>query len=701
MTKPKPLIYFADLTHTSQGISAATFPLGIGFVVSHARKEFGGEFDFCLFKFPDALDRALTEAPPVMLCLSNYSWNCELAYTVSRLAKKRDPRIIIVFGGPNFPVMVDEKRSFLAAKPSIDFYVELEGELGFSALMRTLVAEDFDKAPLRARRDKITNCSYLVDGQLVAGPSQRINDINVVPSPYLTGILDEFFEFALAPMVETTRGCPFTCTFCADGIDLKSKVHRFEQARTREELTYITDRVRKSDELIITDLNFGMYQEDLQTSAAVAELQGTRNWPVIVKATAGKNKSERVMEVASMLKGSWVFGAAIQSYDQDVLKAIRRSNISTAAYEKFMDYSNNLSNDSQTYTEIILGLPGDTKHKHFESLRFGVRHHTNSLRMYQAMLLAGTEMDTKECREKYGLITRFRTIPGCVGIYRFFGEDHPVAEIEEIIVGSKDMPFEDYIECRIMNLVIETFYNNSLFEEIFGVIRAVGGDVFDCLLYVKDHSELYSPRIAEIIDEFVHQTSADVFDTREEAERFVLTPDVIGRYVGGELGINELLVHKALLFRELPQISELLVTAAKACLRDHDLLTGRVEHYIDELLRFIVQAKRDIHETDHVFADEFSYDFGEISAQKWMVDPRTLPAGAPRRYVFFHDDEQKRHIATQEAMYSSTPSGFGRVTARGRPHDSSTSAVTRTLLDFVKHGDFSAFGRNHTTWRLS
>lgn len=267
-----------------------------------------------------------------------------------------------------------------------------------------------------------------------------------------------------------------------------------------------------------------------------------------------------------------------------------------------MDYSNNLSNDSQTYTEIILGLPGDTKHKHFESLRFGVRHHTNSLRMYQAMLLAGTEMDTKECREKYGLITRFRTIPGCVGIYRFFGEDHPVVEIEEIIVGSKDMPFEDYIECRIMNLVIETFYNNSLFEEIFGVIRAVGGDVFDCLLYVKDHSELYSPRIAEIIDEFVHQTSADVFDTREEAERFVLTPDVIGRYVGGDLGINELLVHKALLFRELPQISELLVTAAKACLRDHDLLTRRVEHYIDELLRFIVQAKRDILETDHVSA---------------------------------------------------------------------------------------------------
>lgn len=75
----------------------------------------------------------------------------------------------------------------------------------------------------------------------------------------------------------------------------------------------------------------------------------------------------------------------------------------------------------------------------------------------------------------------------------------------------------------------------------------------------------------------------------------------------------------------------MLVTAAKACLRDLDLLTERVEHYIDELLRFIVQAKRDILEADLVFADEFSYDFGEISVQKWTVDPWTLLAGEPRR----------------------------------------------------------------------
>jgi hypothetical protein len=69
----KRRVYFADLTHTAQGISAATFPLGISFVVSHARDLFGAEYDFRLFEFPDALEQAMPQDFPDMLCMSNYS----------------------------------------------------------------------------------------------------------------------------------------------------------------------------------------------------------------------------------------------------------------------------------------------------------------------------------------------------------------------------------------------------------------------------------------------------------------------------------------------------------------------------------------------------------------------------------------------------------------------------------------------------
>ena len=46
MSKPK--IYFADLTHTAHGISVATFPLGISYVLSYAKKHLGASPFDCL-----------------------------------------------------------------------------------------------------------------------------------------------------------------------------------------------------------------------------------------------------------------------------------------------------------------------------------------------------------------------------------------------------------------------------------------------------------------------------------------------------------------------------------------------------------------------------------------------------------------------------------------------------------------------------
>ena len=64
-----------------------------------------------------------------------------------------------------------------------------------------------------------------------------------LPSPYLMGLLDEFFDDKLHPLVQTSRGCPYSCTFCHDGIDYMNKTRKkFSVDRIREELIYIADR---------------------------------------------------------------------------------------------------------------------------------------------------------------------------------------------------------------------------------------------------------------------------------------------------------------------------------------------------------------------------------------------------------------------------------------------------------------------------
>ena len=661
----KKKIYLADLTHTAQGISAPTFPLGISFVASYAVKELGSELDFQLFKFPEVLERALREDPPVMLCCSSYSWNLELGCKIATLAKQHIPGLIVVFGGPNFPLVDAERLEYLSKRPTIDFFVQLEGEVGFVDLVRKLAACDFDSKRFKSSGEPVLNTCYLAGDTLVTGALERIRDINLIPSPYLTGILDPFFDLPLTPMLETARGCPFSCTFCSDGVTIKSRVTRFDAERTRMEIEYIADRVRKVDELIVTDLNFGMYKEDLETCRVIANLQATRHWPVLVKGSAGKNKPERTIEAASILKGTWVIGAAIQSSNPDVLKAIKRSNISSAAFQRFIEYGNSLSNESQTYSEIILGLPGDSKDRHFESLNFGVKNGVNSLRMYQAMLLCGTEMASQSARQEWELQTRFRTIPGCVGVYDLFGEQHPIAEIEEIIVGSKLMSFEDYVDCRVMNLIIETFYNNALFEEVFALLVRLGVPVFDCLLEIKAHPERFGGQIQSILVDFIHQTSKDLYATLEDAYSVVLTPEIIGRYIGGELGINELLVSKARLFGEMLEISRLLFTAARECLARAGCLTPATERYLAELERFNLMRKKDaITETDRTFSGHFNYDFKAISQAGYRIDPDELYSTRPVEYTFYHDESQQSHLRHQLEIYSTTPIGIGRLIQR-------------------------------------
>jgi hypothetical protein len=86
---------------------------------------------------------------------------------------------------------------------NVDFYVELEGEMGFSNLIENLIKFDFDIKKLKAHEFRIDNTSYVNNGKYIFGDLNRILDINLIPSPYLLGFLDQFFDLPLIPMMES------------------------------------------------------------------------------------------------------------------------------------------------------------------------------------------------------------------------------------------------------------------------------------------------------------------------------------------------------------------------------------------------------------------------------------------------------------------------------------------------------------------
>ena len=654
-------IWISDLTHTAQGITSHTFPLGVSLVYSYAKQELGKEFNFKLFKFPSQLSDAMNEKSPAMLCFSNFSWNLELGYKFAHLAKLKNPNVVTVFGGPNFPTEQAEKLDFLKKRPAIDFYVELEGELAFVDIVNNLTSNNFDVSFLKKNEIKIINTSYLYNDRLVSGKIERIKDINIVPSPYLTGALDDFFNYPLVPILETTRGCPFSCTFCADGLSSKNKIMRYNPERTKEELHYIAKNVKNMNELIISDLNFGMYKHDLETAKMIADVQKNYNYPTMIDTPAGKNMPDRTIEVANTMKG-WMMGGAMQSTDAEVLAAIKRSNISISAYKKLIDFGNKRG---RTYSETILGLPKDSKEKHFESLRFNIDSNVNSLHMHSAMLLSGTEMASNACREKYGLKTKFRTLPGNVGKYNILGEQHSLAEIEEIIVGSNSLSGEDYVECRVMNLIIKSFYNNSIFNEVYAMLRKINVSPFDCLIYIKNHPELYTKKISEIFQSFITETTEDLFNSWEEANNYVLSKDKIDNYIKGKVGTNELTLHTALLLSEFKDICDLVFKSVENVLFEKKLYTKEIKNYLHDLKEFTLMCKKDLLDIKKVKSASFKYDFEAISKAEYSINPNNIPEEKnPFNFEFFHNDEQQEYISNSVKLYAGHSRGIGMVYAR-------------------------------------
>ena len=270
--KNKINVYLADLSHTGQGVSANFFPLGVGYVASYLLKELADQVNVELFKYPEDLSRALSKNRPKIVAFSNYSWNLNLSYEYLKQIKLRSPETITVMGGPNYGLTQEEKELFWRRYPLVDFYIVFEGEYAFVELVKNLDSVNFDPKRLKQNFASLSNCHYQFDGKIVEGEFlPRVKELQELPSPYLSGLMDKFFDGVLIPMISTTRGCPFRCTFCTEGNDYYAKVAKTTDLN--EDLEYIVSRVGTVKDLCMTDANFGMFKEDIDKAKTLAAIQ--------------------------------------------------------------------------------------------------------------------------------------------------------------------------------------------------------------------------------------------------------------------------------------------------------------------------------------------------------------------------------------------------------------------------------------------
>lgn len=535
--KKKIRIYLGDLGHFTTVLTNNVTPINIGFIGAFLKKHFKDRIEMRLFKNPQALIGAIYKETPHILGLSNYVWNHSISDKIIQLFKKIQPEGTTIWGGPHFPVNEAYKaRSFLMERPWVDFYVPFEGELAVLNIVKAII-EESDKNP-----EYFKGSCFISNGKFInTGSDHYIEDLNTIPSPFLTGLMDKFLEMGLCPMIETTRGCPFTCTYCRAP---HYKIRPFDVERIKEEIKYIARKVPNTQKtyLKIADSNFGMYDKDVEIASFLEKIYRKTGFPRSIEVTTGKIIKDTVIEtVKSCSKMHLSMG--IQTLDEKVLKAIKRTNLPIS---KLAQYHKKASLDGKiSEPEIILGLPLETKKSHLNTLKKIMKEiKPNTICQYTLMLLPGTEISTNKARAKYKYDNRFRLVP--TGFGNYLGKK--CFEIEEVSVATKDMSFDEYLEMREMFFFVKNIYGNKIFTALIEYLEYLNEDVIDFFVEVSRKRFLLKKDdfSFNIIEEYLGDTKEELFKTKEALIKHYSQDKYYQELLQGRKGANLSHTYKAL-----------------------------------------------------------------------------------------------------------------------------------------------------------
>ncbi len=558
-------VYLADLRHNYSGVLVTDgMPVGIGYMKAVIDRDLPG-VESQLFTYPDHLLAALKQSPPDVLMLSNYMWNEFVSHHFAKIAKAIRPDTLVVMGGPNIYLEEERRIEYMRRHQDIDVYLLGEGDFLGRDLARLYLEKGKSKAQLL--EGEIPSAMFRRPDGSIAHTTmwERKAEIEEIPSPWLTGVMDHFFDGKLAPMIETNRGCPFTCTFCVQGIRWYTKVHNFSKARIREELNYIGKRIYEVSpsvgNLIIADSNYGMFERDIELSGYIGEVQKNYGWPSYITATTGKNRPERIIQSLEKVNGAIVVYQAVQSMDDVTLRHVKRSNISKDAYETVMIHVR--GRGLRSMSDLILGLPGETLKSHLQGIFDLIDAGTHEMHLFQAMMLKGSELEMVESRDKHHFQTRFRVLPKNWGVY----DSKPCFDVDEITIATDTLSFEDYLEARRFALTFTVFWNNGWFEDVSAVVKSFGIKPSQFLQAMRHAMDADGGAVGKMLESFVAETRGELFPSYQALVDHYSIPENFQKLESGEVGDNLMYKYRALAsFFHWREVCAVALNAAKALL---------------------------------------------------------------------------------------------------------------------------------------
>ena len=408
---------------------------------------------------------------PSVVAFSCFVWNWNWNMQMAKKIKKKWPECLIVIGGWQPPIS-DRSRGFFHKYPFIDFICHGEGEFTFANILIESLKKNPDyknilgcSIPGRLiQKRKNLDIYKIKDGlkiesiekidelgtldTYVTKPRPRIDHLAQMPSPYLNGLFDELIEnckYDLEATIETTRGCPFGCTFCEIGTKYYQKI----KTPTIEKVFREIDWLSKNKIVFVynADSNFGMLNEHLEITEYLILKKKETGYPQKHRVDWAKIHGDKVIKLAKLFYAAGMdkgITIALQSLNPKTLEAVKRKNMDDGKLSEFLKKYNQA--DLPSYMEIILGLPEETKESFIDGVcKVMELGQHNYIGIYPLTALPNTPFGDPKYIKKYNL----KIIDTYPAFSHVDVSDQNDFEREKMVVGNNVMSTEDYKESQL------------------------------------------------------------------------------------------------------------------------------------------------------------------------------------------------------------------------------------------------------------
>ena len=392
--------------------------------------------EYTINQTKDEILKEIYRSGAEVVCFSCYIWNISFVRELIFDLKKILPGTAFWVGGPEVSF---DAENFLKEMPQVTGVMVGEGEETFLELARYYIEKKGTLADIRG-------IAFRENGEIFHNGWREVMDLSRVPFAY-----EQTQDFANRIIYyESSRGCPFSCSYCLSSIDKKLRFRNLELVK--KELQFFLDK--KVPQVKFVDRTFNCkHDHAMEIWKYILEHDnGVTNFHFEISADLLREEELELM--SRMRPGLIQLEIGVQSTNPDTIRAIHR-NMDLKKLEASVARVKSFGNIHQ-HLDLIAGLPCEDYESFRRSFEQVYRMKPDQLQLGFLKVLKGSSMYHEA--QKYEIL---------------YKEKEPYE-----VLSTAWLSYEDILKLKMVESMVEVYYNSGQFRKTLSWIETFYQEMF-------------------------------------------------------------------------------------------------------------------------------------------------------------------------------------------------------------------------------